>query len=148
MKVWRIIAVLPLCLVLAGSIACNPFGDNEEEASQQLVEVVRGDLTVSISGSGSTDISNEANLAFGIGGKVDRIYVDENDEVGKGEVLAELDTGALELALAQAQLALSQAEAARAQAKAALDDAEYNLYILKKRHVSYEQQRIAKLHVG
>ncbi len=155
MRRWRTMVVLLLCLALAGSIACNPFAGDEEETTLQLVEVVRGDLTVSVSGSGNIDISNEAELTFGVGGNVDKIYVEEDDEVSKGDVLAQLDTGALELVLAEAQSALAQAkaaqaqaEAAQAQAKADLDGAEYDLYILKKRHVSYEQQRIAKLQIS
>lgn len=120
MKSWRIVVVLLLGLVLAGSVACNPFADDEPETSQQLVEVVRGDLMVSVSGSGNIDVSDEAKLAFGMGGKVDKIYVEEGDEVSKGEVLAKLDTGPLELALTQVQ-------AARDQAKAAIDQAEYAL---------------------
>ena len=154
MKIWQIITVLLLCVVLAGSTACDMFGGEGEEAGQQLFEVVRDDLIISVSGSGNIDISNEAELAFGVGGKVDEIYVDEDDEVGKGDVLAKLDSGALELALteaqlakAQAQLTRAQAESTRAQAKADLDEAEYDLYILKKRHVSYEQQRVAKLQI-
>ena len=155
MKVWQIVTTLLLCLVLVGSIACQPFGGDGEETTLQLVEVVRSDLTVSVSGSGNIDISNEAELTFGVGGNVDKIYVEEDDEVSKGDVLVQLDTGALELALAEVQLTLAQAKAAQAeaevtqaQAKAALDEAEYDLYILKKRHVSYEQQRIAKLQIN
>ena len=75
MKSWRIVAVLLLYVVLASSTACNPFGGDKEEASQQLVEVVRGDLTVSVSGSGNIEVSNEVNLAFGVGGRIDKIYV-------------------------------------------------------------------------
>ena len=38
MKRWTIITgVLLLCLVLAGVTACNPFGGDEVETSQQLV---------------------------------------------------------------------------------------------------------------
>jgi len=121
----------------------------------QEIEVVRGDLLVSVSGSGSIDISDEADLTFGLGGNIDRIYVEEDDEVAEGDVLARLDIGALELALADAQSALALAIAAQAQAiatyelaKATLDEAEYDLYILTKRHVSYEQQRIAKLQIS
>ena len=153
MKIWQIVTILLLSLTLTGSIACNPFA-GDEEAALQLAEVVRGDLIVSVSGSGNIDISNEAELAFGVGGRITQIYVEEDDEVNKGDVLAQLDTGALELALIEAQSALAQvelaqaeAEAAQAQAKATLDEAEYDLYILKKRHVSYEQQRIAKLQI-
>jgi len=124
---WRIIGILLLCLVLASSTACNPFEGDKEEASQQLVEVVRGDLLVSVSGSGNIEVANEVNLAFGVGGRIDKIYVEEGDSVGEGSVLAKLDTDALELALTQAQVAHSQAELALTQAEVAVEAAEYNL---------------------
>ena len=107
MKNWQMVAVLLLCLALAGAIGC---GGDQEEVSQQLIEVVRGDLMVSVSGSGNIVASDEADLAFGTSGKITRIYVDEGDKVSEGEVLATLDTGPLALALAQAQAALDQAE--------------------------------------
>ena len=120
MKSWRAAAVLLLCLALVGSTACSPFGDgSQEETSQQLVEVVRGDLIVSVSGSGDIDVSNEANLVFGTGGRIDRIFIDEGDEVAEGEVLAGLDTAPLELAVTQAQAALAQAQIARTQTQIA-----------------------------
>lgn len=89
-----------------------PFGGggDEEEAKPQLVEVVRGDLVVSVSGSGNIDVANEANLSFGTVGQIDKVYVEEGDEVSQGVVLAKLDTGPLELALAQAEVALATAE--------------------------------------
>jgi HlyD family secretion protein len=87
--------------------------------------VVRGDLKVIVSGSGNIAVSSEASLAFGSGGKVEKLLVKEGDKVSKGGVLAKLDTGALELALAQAKMTLAQAEVAR-------DEAEYNLKHSKK----------------
>jgi len=116
-RTWRIVAVILLCLALASPIACNALGGDQEGDSQQLVEVMRGDLIVSVSGSGNIVVSNEANLTFGSGGKIARIYVDEGDEVSKGKLLAELDTGPLELTLAQAQAALDQAKYALEKAK-------------------------------
>jgi len=148
MKVWRIITIILLCLVLAGSVACNPFAPVKEQITWQQVKVTRGDLTVSVSGSGKLEISDEANLGFGVSGRVEEIFVEENDTVKKGEVLAELDTGALELAVTQAQVARAQAELALAEAQAALDEARYDLDILQRRHVSYEQQRVAKLQIS
>lgn len=126
--------VLLLCLVLVSSISCNPFGGSEQEATEQLAEVVRGDLTVTVSGSGNLEVTNEAMLAFGIGGRVDKIYVEEGDEVSKGEVLARLETDSLELALTEAQVAQTRAEVAVIQAEVTiteaqvtLETAEYNL---------------------
>jgi len=141
-KSWRIVAVLLLILVLAGSMACRPFGGGEgEEVAQQPDRVVRGDLVVSVSGAGNIDVSNEAELTFGVGGKIDKIYVKEGDSVSKGDVQARLDTGALELALTQAQVALTkqqvavtqaqlgvtQAQLAVTQAEVALETAKFNL---------------------
>ena len=115
MKRWEIVAALLLCVALAGTVACSPFGSggNEEESTQQLVEVVRGDLTVSVSGSGSVEASNEVNLAFDDGGEVEKIYVEEGDEVSTGQALASLaplNVDELELAVTQAELALATAE--------------------------------------
>ncbi len=118
MRKWGTIGtILLLFLALVSATSC---GGTQEETTQQLIDVVRGDLIVSISGSGNIAVSDEANLAFGSSGKIAKIYVDEGDEVSKGDVLSRLDTGPLKLALAQTQ-------AARDQAKAAIDQAEYAL---------------------
>ncbi|MBI2329739.1 MAG: efflux RND transporter periplasmic adaptor subunit, partial [Chloroflexi bacterium] len=87
-------------------------------------EVVRGDLTVTVSGSGNTEISNEMKLAFGIGGRVDKIYVAEGDNVTEGKVLARLETDDLELALTRAQVAYTQAQVAVTEAEVAITQAE------------------------
>ncbi|MFC2041431.1 efflux RND transporter periplasmic adaptor subunit [Chloroflexota bacterium] len=133
MKKWRIIPVLLLCLVLAGSIACNPFG-GEEEVSENLIEVVRGNLTITVSGSGNIEVSKDVELAFGSGGKIETIYVEEGDEVSEGDVLAKLDTDVLKLALTEArvayynaQVAVIEAEASVTQAEVAITQAEINL---------------------
>ena len=110
MRTKVIIGILLLCLTLTAVTACNPFSGDQDKVTEQLVEVVRGDLMVSVSGSGNIVVSDEANLAFGTSGKIARIYIEEGDEANKGELLAKLDTGPVELALAQAQTALDQAE--------------------------------------
>jgi HlyD family secretion protein len=108
-KLWQIITASLLCLALVGAVAC-PAPDGEGSTDVNLVEVVRGDLSVIVSGSGNITVSQDASLAFGTGGKVEAVYVEAGDEVSQGDVLAELDTGILELSLAQAELALSTAE--------------------------------------
>ena len=144
MKGRRIVTVLLLCLVLASTTACNPFG-GEREVTEELVEVVRGDLSVTVSGSGNIEVSNETKLTFGIGGRVDKIYVEKGDEVSEGEVLAKLETDTLELAVTQtqvahneaqvavtqAEVAVGQAEVAVGQAEIAQQTAEYNLEIAR-----------------
>ncbi|MCD6453313.1 MAG: efflux RND transporter periplasmic adaptor subunit, partial [Dehalococcoidales bacterium] len=158
MKRWKIATSLLLCLTLVGAVACGQAKDNGEEmAKPQLVEVIRGDLVVSVSGSGNVAVSREVNLSFDDGGKVDRIYVNEWDEVNQGDLIARLvplDTDALELALAQSRAALAQSQAALAQsrvtleqAKAGVDEANYDLEQLQRQHVSYKRQQIARLQI-
>ncbi|MBU2536416.1 MAG: efflux RND transporter periplasmic adaptor subunit [Chloroflexota bacterium] len=126
MKKVRIIAAFLLLLILIAVTACNPLGEGEEEA-EQYVEVEKGDLFVTVSGSGNIETSEDANLSFGSGGRIARIYVEEGDRVTKGKILAELDTDSLELARDQAQYALTQAEVALIQAELSQKIAEYNL---------------------
>lgn len=128
MKSWGIIGMVLLCLVLVGSAACTmPDG----EVSPQPVEVVRGDLTVTVSGSGYISVSNEKQLGFGSGGKIAELNVAEGDKVSKGDILARLDTSTLELSIIQAQLAR--------------DEAEYNLNQLRDViHASQDRIRLAE----
>jgi len=111
-----------LLLALPGITACT--GGSQEEVSQQLVRVERGDITVSVTGSGEIEASREARLAFGSGGKVDEILVKEGDEVRQGDVMARLDLSPLKLAYAQAEVALTQAQLAQKTTEQDARDAE------------------------
>jgi HlyD family secretion protein len=62
-----------------------------------------------VESSGSVTPKAESDLSFGVSGTVSKVNVKVGDEVKHGDVLAELDTTDLELALAQAEQAyLSQ----------------------------------------
>ena len=115
------------CLTLLVMASCNPLGSGEDEVSRQLVEVTRGDLIIGVTGSGKIEISREARPTFGSAGKLESILVKEGDRVRQDDVLARLDTSALELTLAQAQADLSQAELALTQAQLSERTAEYDL---------------------
>ena len=110
MKTWRRITVLVVCLALAAQAACGCGNGSDEEIKHQLAEVVRNDLTVEVSGSGNIGVSNEIDLSFEVGGKVDEIYVSEGDRVTEGEALARLDTTSLEQAVKTAEQAVRAAE--------------------------------------
>ena len=124
MRKWRIVATLLMGLLLASATACNPFGGDKEEVSQRLVEVVRSDLAVTVSGSGNIEITKEANVTFRVGGRIEKLFVEDGDKVAKGDVLARLDTTDLELALAQSRVTLTQAKTALIQAEVAVTQAE------------------------
>ena len=89
----KIIGVLILCLILVGATACEGLGGGGETAPQEA-DVVRGDLSVIVSGSGAIELSEEANLFFNGVGKIERVFVAERDSVNKGDAIAKLDTSA------------------------------------------------------
>lgn len=126
-KVVMVLILTIVCLALLMMTSCNPLGDGKAAVSQQLFKAERGDLTVSVTGSGKIETSHEARLAFGTTGKLEEILVEEGDRVSKGDMLAKLDTRALELSFTQAQVSLTQAKVALAQAQLTQKTEEYNL---------------------
>jgi multidrug efflux pump subunit AcrA (membrane-fusion protein) len=118
MKIRGIIGVLLLGLILTGATACG--GGDEETAAGTVIN----DINVTVTGDGNIEASSHERLTFGSGGKVANISVKEGDMVSKGDVLASLDPGALELAEARAQVALTQAQVALTQAQVALTQAQ------------------------
>lgn len=125
MKRWVIMGIIILSLVLVGVTACS--GGDQESSTQREAEVVRGDLAVSVSGSGNIETADEVKLTFGTGGRIEDLYVEKGDSVKKGDVLALLDTDDMELAVARAQVALTQTQVAVTQAEVSQQTAEYNL---------------------
>ncbi|MGB2828597.1 MAG: biotin/lipoyl-binding protein, partial [Dehalococcoidales bacterium] len=118
MKRRGIIGILLLGLILITATACG--SDDKEMTSQQPTE---SDTNVTINADGNIEASSHERLTFGSGGKVDKISVKEGDKVSKGDVLAMLDTGALELTEAQAQVDLTQAQVDLTQAQVDLTQA-------------------------
>jgi multidrug efflux pump subunit AcrA (membrane-fusion protein) len=118
MKKRGIIGILLLGLILTGATACGG-GDEEPTA-----ETVKSEINVTVTSDGNIETSSHEKLTFGSGGKVGKISAKEGDKVSKGDVLAMLDTGALELAEARAQVALTQTQVDLTQAQVALTQAE------------------------
>ncbi|MFH1650780.1 MAG: efflux RND transporter periplasmic adaptor subunit [Chloroflexota bacterium] len=94
-------------------------GGTTTNTEAPLAKVTRGDLTLIVSGSGNIKPVQEVNLAFPGAGRVARVFVEEGDQVKAGDKLAQLDTGALQLARDQAQVSWKQAGVSLTQAKLA-----------------------------
>jgi len=91
------------CLLLGSLSACV---GQAEESQQQLVEVSRGDLMVTVSADGNLSFVEDRKLVFGISGTIAGVNVEEGDRVSQGEMLAKLDTISLELAVKSAEVDL------------------------------------------
>lgn len=69
---------------------CGKKGGPETKAAK----ATKGNLVVTVSASGTIHSSNEANLSTVSAGRVSRILAEENETVGKGDLLLALDSSA------------------------------------------------------
>jgi RND family efflux transporter MFP subunit len=112
---WLLIAAL---VVIAGGIAAFLIWDKNtsevastNEAALQTARVRRGDLRVSVTGSGSLVSGREIDLAFSASGTVGALAVKVGDRVEEGQVLASLaDTSQLQANVAEKRLAFLKAQ--------------------------------------
>lgn len=86
-----------------------------EEADADTTTIRRGNITATVSGSGSISAASTVDLAFQTSGIVAEILVDEGASVTEGQALAVLDTRDLTLQVASAKAALDSANARLAQ---------------------------------
>lgn len=88
------------------------------EISYQVLEAKKGTIEKTISGSGVFVSVEQGNAFFKHrGGRIKDIHVKLGDEVNKGDVLAELDTGALENEIQQQKIVLRKAQLRYSQIK-------------------------------
>ena len=105
---------IALALTAVMLSACNAENNKGQAADEAVrVEVTRvkaatADRTSRY--SGTVEEENGSLLSFAVGGTVSRVLVDEGDRVGKGQLIATLDTEQLTHNHTSAQAALAQAE--------------------------------------
>jgi HlyD family secretion protein len=126
LKLWQRLLLLALIvgLMVGLSVAYGRSGGDSTaaagEESVQLVTVQSGDLTSTIYSSGSLVYSTSEQLTFDSAGTVEAVYVENDDTVEEGDVLARLDSESIESldkAVAQARINLRDAEEALADAQ-------------------------------
>jgi HlyD family secretion protein len=125
MKNGRRLLFIAICSLLVLTFTACSSGGNQNP--QQQTEVIRGNLVIKANGSGKVNFENDANVDFGTGGKIAKLYVKEGDLVKKGDLIAQLETQDLELALSQAKLSAAQIELTIKQTSTQIDQAEANI---------------------
>ncbi len=141
LKLWQVLVLFAVVLVVAGgSYGIYHWVTKPSTSSLstdiQLVQVQYGDITNSVSASGSLVFPVREKLTFGSAGTVAEVKVAEGDTVEKGQLLAKFDDASLlplQEAVVQARINLSgaldttQAKVAVTTAKIALITAQKNL---------------------
>ena len=77
----------------------------------ETVTIETGYIEATVDATGVVEPAAEVTLSFRSGGTVDSVLVGEGNQVQEGDILAQLGTAELELAVTQAELGLTNAEA-------------------------------------
>jgi HlyD family secretion protein len=96
--------------------------ENSNSVQYKTHEVVRGDLTVTVTATGTLKPTNSVDVGSELSGTVKSVEADYNSKVKVGQVLAKLDTTKLEATLTQSGAALESAKAKVLQAQATVTE--------------------------
>ena len=125
---WRrpatIIGALVLVVLLLLLSRCFA-GEGEGGCAAEPVR--RGNLTVTVSATGNLAPTNQVEVGSEQSGIITEVFVDNNDQVTRGQPLARLDTARLQDAVTQARAALAAAQAQVATAEASAAQARADL---------------------
>ena len=94
--------------------------------------VEKGDLTVTVTASGTLEPTNQVDVGSELSGIVKSVEADYNDPVKKKQVLAVLDTSKLQAQVLQSRASLESAKAKVLQAKATIEEASHQLERLEQ----------------
>jgi HlyD family secretion protein len=108
---WKIF--ISLFVLLLAFIAYKVFIPKEEKNEFTYVSepLKKGDLTVTVSATGNIQPVEQVNVGSEVSGTIEKVFVDYNDVVKKGQLLAQIDRTKYESNLKKAQASLASAEA-------------------------------------
>lgn len=126
---WVNLGIGAVIVVVLGLILVS-LRPSDEPVDQRTVSVSRGDVSATVTASGTVERAGIVDLVFTTGGTVTEVNVEPGDRVGAGTVLASVDDTAALQQLASAESTLAQAvqstastDASIASASSALADA-------------------------
>ncbi len=122
-------------LAVAAAVAALPLarpGSRAGGPQLRTEDVTRGDLTVTVSATGNLQPTNQVDVGSEISGLVESVFVDDNDRVKAGQVLARLDVSKLQDQVVNARAGLASAEARVLQTVASVQETRANLTRLRE----------------
>jgi HlyD family secretion protein len=119
-KLWLVIA---LVAVVAVAWIMLRSGKQDTAPHYRTEPATVGTLVVKVSATGNLQPTNQVEVGSELSGIVEQVFVDENDHVKKGQVLARLDASKLSDAVEKSRASLAAAEAQVLQAKATVAEA-------------------------
>lgn len=127
-----VIAIILVAVASSGLIVFLKFSRSTGVVQYKTQEVVRGDLTVIVTATGTLQPTNKVDVSSELSGIIKTVEVDYNSKVKSGQPLAILDTSKLEAQVTQSRAALESSKAKVLQAQATVKETRSKLAQLKK----------------
>lgn len=108
----RIVIVAGILLVaIAAILILKPFQKKEAPVTFDTTKVTRGNITNIVTATGTIEAITTVEVGTQVSGILQKLYVDFNDNVKKGQLLTKLDETPLRTQLQQSQAQVDQAQA-------------------------------------
>src|SRR5512136_2513088 len=108
----KLLVIIPV-LVVAAAVVFLLVSRRGKAAEPKFTtaEVQKGDISIMVTATGTLEAVTTVQVGSQVSGTIANLYVDFNDTVKKGQVVAQLDPTFLQAQVAQAQADLDQARA-------------------------------------
>ncbi len=138
-----VILIILAVVISGGWVGYQRFGGAKapDTPDYEVGQVTRGNIAATVSATGSVQPEKEARLTFQSAGTITSVAVTAGDRVSGGQMLAELDTTDLDLAIRQAQISLrtAQAQLQQLQDGPSASDVAAAQAVLSSAQVAYQQ---------
>lgn len=104
---WWILGIIIIIVILIVIPSCKK---TPRESDFATLEVSRGELQQIVSATGEIEPLNTVNVGSQISGTIDKLYVDYNSKVKKGDILLTIEPSVLQAAVDEAEAALVSAK--------------------------------------
>ncbi|HAH23055.1 MAG TPA: efflux RND transporter periplasmic adaptor subunit, partial [Prolixibacteraceae bacterium] len=108
-------------LLAIGFLVYTSFRDTKETVSYETAKIERGTISNTITATGTLEAIKTVQVGTQVSGVIEKIFVDFNSQVKKGQLLAQLDETPLLAQLQQSKASVDQAEAQVKYQKATYD---------------------------
>ncbi|GMQ82103.1 MAG: efflux RND transporter periplasmic adaptor subunit [Rhodothermia bacterium] len=107
----KFIVIALVLIVGSGFVWYSTRGDGPKSTSYRFVQVERGDLESVVASTGNLRPVTMVKVGTQVSGIVNRLYVDFNDEVRRGQLIATIDTTLLVTAIQESETSLLRNQA-------------------------------------
>ncbi len=110
MKKYKYMAAIAI-LGAAGFLILRSCSNSNEQVTVETVKLAKGSVSNVVTATGTLEAITTVEVGTQVSGVIEKIYVDYNSEVKKGQILAKLDQTPLIAQLEQSKASVDQAQA-------------------------------------